>query len=91
MRPKTHPPAFTTWSEIMLPWNQQETVILLAMFKTREFLSTALCSSYWSPKTQENLFFIKTLGNMPFICVHGILLIVACGSDTQEKTRVEPL
>lgn len=88
VRPKTQPPPFTTRSEIILAWNQQETVILLAIFKTRHFLSTGLGSSYWSPKIQENLFFIKALGHIPYICVHGTLLIVACGTDTQKKSSV---
>ena len=67
MGPQNHP-LFLIRSEIMLPWNPRETVILLAMFKTSQFLSTGLYSPYWSTKTQENLFFIKALGHMPFIC-----------------------
>lgn len=81
-------PLFLISSEIMLPRNPQETVILLAMFKTSQFLSTGLYSPYWSPQTQENLFFIKALGHMPFICVHGTPLILACGTDMQNKTSV---
>lgn len=87
MGPQNHP-LFLISNEIMLSWNQQETVILLAMFKTSQFLSTGLYSPYWSPQTQENLFFIKALGHMPFICVHGTPLILACGTDMQNKTSV---
>lgn len=82
-----NPPLFLITSETMLPWNQQETVILLATFKTSQFLSTGL-SPYWSPKAQENLFRIKALGHMLFICVHGTPLILDCGTDTQNKTSV---
>lgn len=47
-----------------------------------------LAQSLLEPQNIRNLLFIKVLGHMPFIGVHGNLLSLACGINVQIKTSV---